>query len=186
MKVRRVLWVGEVAPLAVTRAAIVERTGAECDPPRVAEFDFLMVYVNNETTAAVAPWVRAAREGGIPAVVCAPGVQDTPILLDASTHVVVVDPHAFLGVTEELPAEFLRELALSEREEQVLRLALVDLGDRAIAAKLGCAHGTVRTYWSRIQRKAHQNSRSGVLALIARMALRRLVVRPDVARIERT
>jgi PAS domain S-box-containing protein len=54
--------------------------------------------------------------------------------------------------------------ALSEREEQVLRLAMKGFTDTAIAHQLGISEATVGTYWGRVRIKLGPYSRTELVA----------------------
>jgi DNA-binding CsgD family transcriptional regulator len=55
----------------------------------------------------------------------------------------------------------------SKQEEQVLRLAMSGLSDRAIAEEMALAQETVRTYWKRIRAKTGNGSRAEIVACFA-------------------
>ncbi len=55
---------------------------------------------------------------------------------------------------------------LSRKEQDVLCLAAQGLQNKEIAARLGCAHSTVMTYWKRIFCKTQRNTRSEVLSTL--------------------
>jgi DNA-binding CsgD family transcriptional regulator len=53
---------------------------------------------------------------------------------------------------------------LSEREEEILRLAAQGLTDKAIAASIGVQISTVRTYWDRLKTKLDATNRTEAVA----------------------
>jgi PAS domain S-box-containing protein len=55
-------------------------------------------------------------------------------------------------------------LPFSERESQILLHAADGLTDKQIAAELGVAAGTIRTYWERLRRKVDARSRGEAIA----------------------
>jgi DNA-binding CsgD family transcriptional regulator len=67
---------------------------------------------------------------------------------------------------------FSQTTGLSDREQDVLRLAAQGLSDKETAAKLGLAYTTVKSYWSRICFKANAKTRElAISALVADLAM---------------
>jgi DNA-binding CsgD family transcriptional regulator len=59
-----------------------------------------------------------------------------------------------------------RNLALSQREEEILLLASRGLTDRQISAELGIRAGTINTHWSRIRLKLGAATRSEAVSIL--------------------
>lgn len=57
-------------------------------------------------------------------------------------------------------------LALSQREQDILALTMTGLADKEIAANLGISIHTVRTYWDRIREKVGKSTRAEVISEI--------------------
>lgn len=55
-------------------------------------------------------------------------------------------------------------LALSQREQDILALTMTGLADKEIAANLGISIHTVRTYWDRIREKVGKSTRAEVIS----------------------
>ena len=64
--------------------------------------------------------------------------------------------------------EEMQDRRLSKREREILELAANGLFDKQIAAELGIALGSVRTYWERIRTKLDVKSRSHAVSRWAR------------------
>lgn len=64
---------------------------------------------------------------------------------------------------------FATHYRLSPREQSILEQAVAGSNDKEIALRLGCARGTIATYWQRIFNKTGQRSQRDVLSAMLRL-----------------
>lgn len=81
----------------------------------------------------------------------------------------LVDTMGWLLARQDAVAQLAEQARLSPQETRILRLAREGLSAKEVAAKLGCAHSTVLTHWSRIQAKTGCRSQCEVLARLLRL-----------------
>ena len=92
----------------------------------------------------------------------------------------VVKSLATMATRRDCVEAFAARHSLSPTEADVLHHAVAGMDNNEIAAALGCARGSVTTYWKRIFEKTATNSQRGVLALLLRTMTRMGVRLPTV------
>jgi DNA-binding CsgD family transcriptional regulator len=70
-------------------------------------------------------------------------------------------------------AEWMKQQALTRREEDILRQVMLGLSNKGIARKLTVAVGTVKTHVKAILRKLDATSRTGAVAVAQRRGILR-------------
>jgi DNA-binding NarL/FixJ family response regulator len=65
--------------------------------------------------------------------------------------------------------QFATRHRLSPREQLILEQAVAGASDKEVAFRLGCARGTIATYWQRIFNKTGQRSQRDVLSALLRL-----------------
>jgi DNA-binding NarL/FixJ family response regulator len=79
----------------------------------------------------------------------------------------VLERHRRGGSTAD---DFATAYRLSDQERRLLDAAVQELSNEEVAGQLGCAHSTVRSYWSRIFAKVGCHSERDVVARLLRFA----------------
>lgn len=91
-----------------------------------------------------------------------------PISLASVTR--IVEQLAEGGAHVDHLERFVEAHRLSPRERSILGLAIDGANDKEICGRLGCARGTIATYWQRIFKKSGQHSQRDVIAAILRFS----------------
>lgn len=174
-----------IAAATVTAARALLRGSGE----RPFEVVLLDLCLPDGSGADLLPLVRSLHPP--PAVAVVSGHLDAESAVDLQYGSVLVVPKLHVSrlladVVRELarPDEavlveaFAREVGLTAREAEVLRLACARVPNKEIPERMGCSVGTLRTHWRHIYAKTGTSSRDDAVAAVTQFAGRRRVTPP--------